>query len=740
MSPPISDSEDSPSDDDNKHTEESKPKPSKESLENSFLLFEKSLKARENWLDKENTKKDAPILEITAVSEGEDNQELLEAIEELEPESETEFDNRIKTAIETAQKLMKETQKMGKEVNPETKENLDPGIPSSDEEDQPTPNPPLRTRKSVTFGPEIPATPDMLANVSPSTFKEPKAISTPYSSNKEDHPNTVTSSTRYKPRRMDMEIPQFSEKISENTHNDKTKNTSKLITSIPPELPTGCSSNAPTTNFKVLSCRENLTYLRNNYVHFLSADVEVTTPVGRLLIDIGAIDPQELKIKQPKIGEVLITPRGQYNVYSLIIKNRHFDDIDKTILQTALHNLRVALFRENITEFRISRQGDLTDDLTKEELLKMIINEFENSNIKISMCYGNVSTPPEESRLEIISENHNSKIGGHKGVNKTYQRIRERYFWPGIKEQVTDFVRKCKICQEQKIVRAKIHEPMLITDTPLDTFDKVSLDTVGKLPTTPDGNKHILTMQDNLSKYCIAVPIPDISAATIAHALAKNLISQYGAPKAILTDKGKGFVNNLLSNLSKIFGIKQITTSGYRPQSNGSLERSHAVLMDYVRAYAENYDDWDQLLPFAMFAYNTSVHSATKFTPFELVFGKIARTPSSFPNYEKLETYGSYLQELICRLTEIKNMAADNLIKAKQNSKLNYDAKARSFLGKVGDKVYVQKEVKKHGKLDSKYYGPFEIIKLLDKHTAILKDKNETLFQKHVDKLKIAYE
>ena len=87
------------------------------------------------------------------------------------------------------------------------------------------------------------------------------------------------------------------------------------------------------------------------------------------------------------------------------------------------------------------------------------------------MCYGNVSTPPEESRLDIISENHNSKIGGHKGVNKTYQRIRDRYFWPGIKEQVTDFVRKYKICQEQKIVGAKIHDAMLITDTPLDTFD-----------------------------------------------------------------------------------------------------------------------------------------------------------------------------------------------------------------------------------------------------------------------------
>ena len=81
---------------------------------------------------------------------------------------------------------------------------------------------------------------------------------------------------------------------------------------------------------------------------------------------------------------------------------------------------------------------------------------------------------------------------------------------------------------------------MLITDIPLDTIDKVFLDTVGKLLTTLDSNKHILMMQDNLSKYCIALPILDSSAATITHALEKQLISQYGSPKAILTDRGKG--------------------------------------------------------------------------------------------------------------------------------------------------------------------------------------------------------
>ena len=96
-------------------------------------------------------------------------------------------------------------------------------------------------------------------------------------------------------------------------------------------------------------------------------------------------------------------------------------------------------------------------------------------------------------------------------------------------------------------------------------------------------------MQDNISKYCIAVPIPDISVTTVAHAITKHLFSQFGTPGAMFTDRGESSINNLLRKLSKIFRVKQITISGYRPQSNGSLERSHAVLRaykSYIRAYA----------------------------------------------------------------------------------------------------------------------------------------------------------
>lgn len=142
-------------------------------------------------------------------------------------------------------------------------------------------------------------------------------------------------------------------------------------------------------------------------------------------------------------------------------------------------------------------------------------NIFGQTNVIVTLCKGQIITPPPEQRSGIIKEYHNSFVGGHKGITKTYRRIRERYFLEGLKSEVLEAVRTCQGCQKQKLNRIKTKQPMLITDTPADAFEKVSLDTVGPLPTTPNGNRHILTIQDNLTKYCLAIPITDTKAITI---------------------------------------------------------------------------------------------------------------------------------------------------------------------------------------------------------------------------------
>ena len=123
---------------------------------------------------------------------------------------------------------------------------------------------------------------------------------------------------------------------------------------------------------------------------------------------------------------------------------------------------------------------------------------------------------------------------------------------------------------------------MVITDTRGTAFDKVAMDIVGPLPITRNSFEYILTIQDQLSKLCTAVPLTNPLSSTIADALIKRFICIFGAPKIVLTDQGKNFLSNLMSRIAKRFKIKKIRTTAFHPQSNESLERSHHALGKYL--------------------------------------------------------------------------------------------------------------------------------------------------------------
>ena len=94
-------------------------------------------------------------------------------------------------------------------------------------------------------------------------------------------------------------------------------------------------------------------------------------------------------------------------------------------------------------------------------------------------------------------------------------------------------------------------------------------------------------------------------------------------------------------------------------------------------------DDWDKLFPFAL-----RYRRRTNSQHMNWFFERVARMTRPFPHGPKFRIYGSYLRDLILRLTKIQKIAARNLIGAKQRSKCYYDAKARRLNGKLGDQVY----------------------------------------------------
>ena len=322
--------------------------------------------------------------------------------------------------------------------------------------------------------------------------------------------------------------------------------------------------------------------------------------------------------------------------------------------------------------------------------------------------------PTEDEIPEILRECHDSPTGGHQGVLRTFKRIKTRYAWPGMLSDISRYVKKCPKCQVMK-PSASQNVPMTITTTSTYIFEKVFMDIVGPLPLTPRNNRYLLTVQDDLSKFLVAVPIPNQESQTIAEAFSRKFICNYGVPKIIQTDQGSNFVSRLFKHLCKTFGITKINSTAYRPQSQGCLERTHRTVKEYLRSFVDRgQKDWDLRTAFACFSFNTAVSSSTEFTPFELVYGQTCRLPSSIMR-EPVESVDSNrpVEALLNALRETTAIARENQIFNKIERKLTFDKKCKTKNFQVGDLVLLKNEQITPDltkKLMPCWVGPYEII------------------------------
>ena len=127
-----------------------------------------------------------------------------------------------------------------------------------------------------------------------------------------------------------------------------------------------------------------------------------------------------------------------------------------------------------------------------------------------------------------------------------------------------------------------------IKDTQSDPWNKIYLDIIGSLPIIEEGYKYLLTCQDNLSKYIIAVPLKDQTVNQAITQLVERIICIFGIPSMIVTDQGSNFMSDLFVRICKLFRIEKIHTTTYHPESNGSLERTHKTLVTYLRCFIDS--------------------------------------------------------------------------------------------------------------------------------------------------------
>lgn len=210
--------------------------------------------------------------------------------------------------------------------------------------------------------------------------------------------------------------------------------------------------------------------------------------------------------------------------------------------------------------------------------------------------------------------------------------------------------------QRNKTANRTIKEPMVITTTSSRPFEKIFMDIVGPLLKSHQGNVFILTLQDDLSKF--TVPMYNHEANTVTQHFVTQFVCLHGLPKTLVTDCGTEFLSRVFKEVCRLLKIKQTFTTPYHPQSNGSLEKSHRTLDEYLRSFAEkDPKNLDTYVPFAMFCHNSTEHFSTKFQPYPLVYGHQI-VVNSFTRYtEPQYNYEDYYLEMKKQMQEAHQLA-----------------------------------------------------------------------------------
>ena len=137
---------------------------------------------------------------------------------------------------------------------------------------------------------------------------------------------------------------------------------------------------------------------------------------------------------------------------------------------------------------------------------------------------------PHQSLVpEILKGVHDSPFRGHVVVTRTEERIRERFYWPGIRNSVVIYIKHCTTCHGRKSPTNLVKAPMQTIEVG-EPFSFSALDYMGPIFETSRRNKHILVMTDHFTKWCEAFPTKDQKASTVAHTLVSKVFSRFGPP------------------------------------------------------------------------------------------------------------------------------------------------------------------------------------------------------------------
>ncbi|GJW34093.1 reverse transcriptase domain-containing protein [Tanacetum coccineum] len=352
--------------------------------------------------------------------------------------------------------------------------------------------------------------------------------------------------------------------------------------------------------------------------------------------------------------------------------------------------------------------------------------------------------------LEILEACHSGPTGGHYGANFTAKKIFDAgFYWPTIYKDAYEFVKSCDACQRQGKISQRDEMPQNAIQV-CEIFDLWGIDFIGPFPSSR-GNKYILVAVDYLSQWVEAKALPTNNARVVVKFL-KSLFSRFGAPRAIISDRGTHFCNDKFDKVMSKYGVTHRLSTPYHPQTSGQVEVTNRGLKRILeRTVGENRASWSDKLDDALWAFRTAYKTPIGCTPYKLVYGKACHLPVELEhkaywalkhaNFD-LKTAGDHRKLQLNELSELRDQAYENSLIYKEKTKKLHDSKIKNRIFNIGDQVLLFNSRLKRffsGKLKSRWSGPFTITEVYPYGTAKLSHADGSNFKVNCHRLKHYY-
>ncbi|GJR45661.1 reverse transcriptase domain-containing protein [Tanacetum coccineum] len=325
-----------------------------------------------------------------------------------------------------------------------------------------------------------------------------------------------------------------------------------------------------------------------------------------------------------------------------------------------------------------------------------------------------------QEALEILKACHEGPTGGHHSANITARKVFDAgFFWPTIYKDAYELIKSCDACQRQ-----------------------------GKISQRDEMPQNAIQVCEIFDVWAKALPTND---ARVVVKFLKSLFSRFGAPRAIISDRGTHFCNDKFAKVMSKYGVTHRLSTPYHPQTSGQVEVTNRGLKRILeRTVGENRASWSDKLDDALWAFRTAYKTPIGCTPYKLVYGKACHLPVELEhkaywalkhaNFD-LKTAGDHRKLQLNELSELRDQAYENSLIYKEKTKKLHDSKIKNRIFNVGDQVLLFNSRLKifSGKLKSRWSGPFTITEVYPYGTAKLSHADGSNFKVNCHRLKHYY-